>query len=297
MSTLTAAYVQFRPLFGDLAGNRQRLAALLETVRGADLVVLPELAFSGYNFEDREQALTLAEPASPQAESVRMLTQRANDIGATLVAGYCELEAGTLYNSAVVVRPRDGLVATHRKMHLFDREKYIFEPGERFTTLDIPLRSGGSAKLGVLVCFDWAFPESWRVLMLAGVDVVAHPSNLVIPGFCQSCLPAMARMNRLGVVLANRYGEERRLHFTGESLILDGLGKELHRGPVEGDHVGRATLELTTIRNKQLTPNNHLLADRRPELYTPLCEPNEEVPSQPRNVGLGDTLRDLRHGG
>ena len=104
--------------------------------------------------------------------------------------------------------------------------------------------SCGEAKIGILVCFDWIFPETWRVLALQGADIVCHPSNLVLPGFAQKAVPVHALMNRMYVVTANRVGTERDLTFTGMSVIADPAGEVLVRGSERECHVGIATVDL-----------------------------------------------------
>ncbi|MGE0433333.1 MAG: nitrilase-related carbon-nitrogen hydrolase, partial [Planctomycetota bacterium] len=182
----------------------------------------------------------------------------------------------------VVVTPRDGLIGAYRKLHLFNTEKSFFTQGDRFRLFDLPLREGGqgsgalTARLGVLICYDWAFPETWRTMMLMGADVIAHPSNLVLPGKAQAAVPVMAMMNRMAVVTANRYGEERGLRFTGESLIAGPDGTVLAHARPDADDVGTAIVSLQKIRDRRVTERNHALADRRPGLYAPICEEREE---------------------
>ena len=275
MSMITVATIQFAPAITDCAGNRERIAKLLDRCRRADLIVVPELAVSGYDLQDRQEAAALAEPATASSPTIRMLAEKAKELEASIVCGFCEVDppTGQLYNSAVLVKPGEGLTDVYRKNHLFEREKWIFEPGNGFILPSIRLADGTTARLGILVCFDWFFLESWRTLALMGADLVAHPANLVIPESCQASLPTLARMNRIGIVSANRWGDERRLRFTGASTICNPRGGIEHQAPEEGDDIGIATLDLTLARDKQATATNNLFTDRRPDLYTPICEP------------------------
>jgi predicted amidohydrolase len=127
-------------------------------------------------------------------------------------------------------------------------------------------------RIGTMVCFDWIFPEACRSLALAGAEVVAHPSNLVLPGLCQRAMPVRALENRVYTVTANRVGEERRpprpaLRFTGESLIVGPGGEALARGPAEGTALLRAGADLAEARSKRVASGNDLFAERRPEAY------------------------------
>lgn len=275
MTEISVGYVQFEPRLGAIERNRERVAAMVREAPEADLLVLPELCFSGYRFESKDEAWEFSEPASTASASVELLTALARERGTVLVAGLCERDENTtsprLLNSAVAVG-RDGLLAVYRKMHLFWDEKDIFEPGESFEVTAIPLRTGGEARVGILICFDWAFVEAWRTMMVLGADVVAHPSNLVLPEKCQRAVPVMAMMNRIGIVTTNRWGTERDLRFTGESLIALPDGSVAKRAQPEGDAIAVATIDLATVRDRQITPRNHLMNDRRPELYGQLTE-------------------------
>jgi len=262
---LKIGYVQFAPAFCDLEATLAALEPLLAGCAGADLVVLPELCNSGYNFTDIAQASAAAE-AVADSRFITFLSEQCRKHGFRAVSGFNERDGGTLYNAAVLVGP-NGCLGRYRKLHLFKDEKRFFQPGN----LGLPVFPCGEAKVGILVCFDWIFPETWRVLALEGADIVCHPSNLVLPGLAQRAVPVHALMNRLYVVTANRVGAERDLTFTGMSVIADPAGEVLVRGPESGNHVACITADLRRARDKWITPLNHLLDDRRPECYRVLA--------------------------
>ncbi len=253
-------YVQFEPRLGAVEENRAAVRELLLEAPEAELLVLPELASSGYHFATRADAWECSETAD--GAFTASLTEAARKRNCTYVAGLCEREGDQLWNSAVVVGPT-GRIGLYRKAHLFLNERDLFEPGN----LGLPVFDLGTCRLGVLICFDWQFPEAWRVLALGGAEVVAHPSNLVIPGRCQRVVPLHALSNRLFVVTANRVGEERGLRFTGRSQINDPRGETLSEGSAEGTEIAVVDIDLNLARDKQVTARNDLLADRRPELY------------------------------
>lgn len=259
------AYAQVEPRLGELEANREMLKKTLARTASADLVVLPELASSGYHFEDEAQAAATAETSD--GETTAMLEEACRQHDLHVVCGINEREGERRYNSAVVVGPQ-GLVGVYRKMHLFAREKLFFTPGN----LGFPTFRIGDARVGVLICFDWAFPECWTSLLFAGADVVAHPSNLVLPEKGQRAVPVLAMMHRFYAVTANRVGSERELRFTGESLIADPNGAVLASAPAASEHVATVEIDLELARNKRLTSSNHLLDDRRPEVFTALAE-------------------------
>jgi len=255
-------YVQIAPAFGEVDANLDRIGERVEGT-DADLLVLPELALSGYLFGDRRELAELAQPGSGPAE--RRLVQIAGDVGCHLVVGVAERCGSQLFNSAVLVGP-GGVVGRYRKAHLFDREKELFDPGDSgFGVWQV-----GEARVGMMVCFDWIFPEAMRTLALRGADLVAHPSNLVLP-LCQRAMPARCIENRVFAVTANRWGGEdrhgRQLTFTGASGVWDPSGDALLTGPAGADHVAVVELDLAAARDKHVTPNNHVLDDRRVDLY------------------------------
>lgn len=155
------------PRVGESEANRERVRTAVLAAPEADLLVLPELANSGYHFESQGQSAQLAEPVD--GPFVALLRELARARNLTLVSGLAERDGSTLYNSAVLVRP-DGSIELYRKLHLFLNEKDHFAPGN----LGLPVFQVGAARIGLLICFDWQFPEAWRTLALRGADIVCH---------------------------------------------------------------------------------------------------------------------------
>jgi predicted amidohydrolase len=255
------AVYQFAPAFGAPAANLARLSAAVDT--GADLWILPELALSGYDFVDRAEAMGLAEPIpGPTTTALVELCARRRT---QLVVGLAERAGDRLYNTAVAVSAT-GLLGRYRKVHLFDREKQTFDPGpEPFTVLGL-----GAYRLGMMICFDWIFPEAARSLALGGADLIAHPSNLVLP-YCHAAMATRALENGVFAATANRIGTEARtdrtLTFTGGSRIIDPRGQVLAAAGVDAEEVITAEVDLAAARQKRITDHDDRLADRRPECY------------------------------
>jgi len=258
--------MQFAPALGDLQATMDRIDKLCEQCAGIDLLVLPELCNSGYNLQSAEQARATSEEIG-SGDFVAFLESLCQRLGCHIVSGLNERQGSRLYNSAVLVGPQ-GYVGRYRKLHLFMNEKDFFEPGDA----GLPVFDIGPCRIGMLVCFDWIFPEAWRVLALKGADIVCHPSNLVLPGLAQRAVPIHALTNRYYVVTANRTGSEGELTFTGLSTIADPTGQVLVQAPFTGDSVGRIEIDAGLARNKEITSRNNILADRRPEQYALLCE-------------------------
>ncbi len=261
---MRVGYYQYEAEFGAVAKNLEAIRAKLETAE-ADLMVLPELCASGYQFLSAEEAQRLAEPV-PDGPTTKMLVEVAARRRMHIVAGLPERAGTNCYNSAVVVGP-SGFLGCYRKSHLFFEETRCFTPGDTgFQVWDI-----GVAKIGVMICFDWYFPESARTLALMGADIVCHPSNLVLPN-CPDSMPVRCLENRVFAVTCNRIGTEARggkapLTFIGNSEVVSPRGVILHRAPRDRDELAVVDIDPADARNKAVTIYNDLLGDRRPSLY------------------------------
>jgi len=257
-------FLQFDPQFGEAAANLDAVAEKLDQA-DADLIVLPELFASGYQFVSQEEAYRLAEPV-PDGPTVRRLSEIAKRRRMHIVAGLPEQAGSRCFNSAVVVGP-SGFLGCYRKTHLFYEETLFFSPGDSgFHVWDI-----GPAKIGVMICFDWYYPEAARSLALQGADIICHPSNLVLPN-CPDSMPVRCLENRVFAVTCNRIGseargEKNRLTYIGQSEIVTPKGVILYRAPSDREDLAICEIDPADARNKSLTPYNDLLRDRRVSLY------------------------------
>ena len=258
------AIFQFAPVFGHIGANLKRIE---EASRKAefDLLVLPELCTTGYQFVSHEEVLELSEPV-PGGETTERLTQLAREKDAHIVVGLAERENEKFYNTAALIGPQ-GLVGKYRKLHLFDEEKLLFSPGN----LGLPVFKIGSVTVGLLVCFDWIFPEAARTLALKGAEIICQPANLVLP-YCQGAMVTRAIENRVFTVTANRVGSEARggkplLHFTGKSQVVSPKGENLLTFSEKEEHLRVVEIEPTEARDKWVTPRNHIFEERRPDSY------------------------------
>ncbi|MFH1532737.1 MAG: nitrilase-related carbon-nitrogen hydrolase [Pseudomonadota bacterium] len=259
---MRVGFVQFFPIFGGIARN---IAKIVDMVRGqdADLWVLPELFATGYQFKDRAEVEVLAEPMD--GVTIRTLTDQAGKLGTRFCGGFPERDGDAVYNSAFLVGP-EGLEATYRKVHLFDREKELFQAGDRgFEVVDV-----GGVPVGMMVCFDWIFPESARTLALRGARVILHPSNLVLPHGPDAMLLRCLE-NRVFAVTANRIGAEARageaLTYIGMSQVVDPRGRILVRAGRDEEVATAVEIDPDAAGDKQITSRNHLFDDRKPHFY------------------------------
>ncbi|MCP2166823.1 nitrilase family protein [Goodfellowiella coeruleoviolacea] len=276
-SPVRVAVVQFGPQVG--LANRERNAehalrlAGAAVADGATLVVLPELATTGFAFTDRAEAYAHAEPV-PDGPTVTAWADFARRHGVHLAGGLVERDGVRLYNTAVLVGP-DGYVGRYRKAHLWDREKLWFTPGD----VGFPVFDTTIGRIGMLICWDIWFPEVPRLLAAQGADIICAPSNWTWtppPLFDQSglCMAAYltmgaAHVNNVFIAAANRTGAERDTRYLGCSLITGTNGWPLGRvaGPDE-ETVLTADIDLAAARSAPIwSRHNDLVRDRRTDLY------------------------------
>ncbi len=262
---MRVGYFQFAPVFGAVATNLETVAKRLAGIQ-CDLLVLPELFSTGYQFVSKDEVAALAEPVPGGATTSRLLElARAHHL--YIVAGVAERAGRRCYNSAVLVGP-SGVVGIYRKTHLFFEETLFFTPGDTgFEIHDI-----GKAKVGMLVCFDWFYPEAARTLALKGAEILCHPSNLVLP-HCPDAMVTRCLENRLFAITANRTGfEERggkeRMTFIGTSEVVSPRGRVLSRASRDEEALAIVEVDPAEARNKALNAYNDLFRDRRPSCYS-----------------------------
>ncbi|MEX2680071.1 MAG: nitrilase-related carbon-nitrogen hydrolase [Candidatus Sigynarchaeota archaeon] len=257
-------YIQTEPVFGDKEKNFKQVMELVETNHvKADLLVLPELFATGYAFTSRLEAHDLGE--IPGEETTKFLSRLSRQTGAAVAGGFIEIACDQAYNAAMIV-DGDRIVCTYRKIHLFNKERKWFTPG------DVPfaVHEVRGAKVGLMICFDWMFPEAARSLALLGADVIAHPANLVMP-YCQKAMVTRCLENHVYAVTANRIGTEKRgddtFTFTGGSQITGCKGDILASAP--SNHVDASVVDIDprAARDKKINDFNDVMSDRRPDFY------------------------------
>ena len=261
---MKVGFFQFAPQFGETQRNLETILQAIDAFQG-DLLVVPELALSGYQFLSKEEARELAEdvPLGPRCKELERAI-RGRDL--SIVVGLAEREHDCVYNSAVLIGSK-GYIGTYRKTHLFFEETLWFTPGNTgFHVWDI-----GMAKIGLLVCFDWFYPEAARTLALKGADILCHPSNLVLP-HCPDAMVTRCLENRVFAITANRVGQEQRgtksaLSFIGLSEIVAPNGQIVHRASDNEREIFTCDIDVTQARDKCINSYNDLLWDRRPEWY------------------------------
>lgn len=259
---MRAGILQFRPVRGDIARNHRAIRKFLSR-RRFDLAVLPELATSGYNFSRREEIRELAEDR--RGPSFEFFADLAARTGGAIVWGFPEKDGNKLYNSAALTTP-EGDHHIYRKTHLFFREKEMFDPGDT----GFKAFTWRGVRIGIMICFDWIFPEAARSLALSGSQIIAHPSNLVMH-YCQDAMITRSVENRVFCITTNRTGTERipeiSLTFTGRSQVTDPNGERLLRFARTEQAFKSVKITPTASDTKNMNRYNNLFADRRIGMY------------------------------
>jgi 5-aminopentanamidase len=275
---IAAAQIDCR--LGDKAHNLEVVKAKLDEAagQGARLVVFPECALTGYCFDSKEEAWPHAEPLPGPSSEV--LAAECRQRGVWAVVGLLERSGKDLFNACALIGP-DGLAAVYRKIHLpylgVDR---FTTPGDRpFAVQDL-----GGLRIGMSICYDGSFPESARVLMLLGADLVLLSTNWPTGAVStiKYLIQARALENQVFFAAVNRVGEERGFRFVGMSRIVDCNGELLAASTADAAEILYADIDPDRARAKHIVkiPGKyelHRTADRRPEMYQPLCEPLRET--------------------
>ncbi|MCS6912545.1 MAG: carbon-nitrogen hydrolase family protein [Myxococcales bacterium] len=235
---MRVAAIQFRPDKGNWDGSARALCLLIEeaVARGAQLVVCPEMALTGYLFADAAAARQVAEPVrGPTFDRFSALCRQ---LGCYLVLGYPEEHGGRLYNSALLLGPDGVLLGNYRKRLLYEADLSWATPGNRpYPLLQTPL---GTLAAGI--CMDLNDDRFIAFLHRNQPRLVAFPTNWIHQGF--DIRPYW--LQRLGglpccFIAANTYGQEaaggRVVRFLGRSAILGPDGRTLALAPEQGDAV------------------------------------------------------------
>ena len=268
MSTVAACQVKIDIDEPDATWQAVTKAVNEAAKSSADIVVLPELAWTGYVFGSIAEAADRAEDANgPKAGRLRELSA---ELGIVLIFGFVERNPSgpRPYNSAVLI-DRGEVLAVYRKTHLWDREKLIFEAGSE----PAPVITTSAGSIALMICYDLEFPEMVRDVALRGAQLIAVPSNWPAGPKPPSERPvevakaqAGAAVNRVFIAVADRCGVERGVDWFGGSVICDVTGYPL-AGPADGQPTTLlATVNLAQADDKRVGPHNDALLDRRLDL-------------------------------
>jgi N-carbamoylputrescine amidase len=259
----------------DLEFDLRRVAKIIADARaaGASLLVLPDAALGGYVDDLRRPGLDALPPALPPDHPVlARVAELAGDL--VVCVGYCEADGNDRYNSAVCVTG-DGVLGRHRKVHQPLHEGVSYAAGDRFEAFDTPV-----GRLGMMICYDKAFPEAARTLALDGAQIVACLSawpaarTNPAPDLAQDRWTrrfdlfdrARALENQVVWVSANQAGRFGSLRFVASAKVVDPGGDVLaSTGTAAGLALARLDVAAALASARQAMGH---LRDRRPDAYT-----------------------------
>lgn len=273
-SVITVACLQMEPVVGEVERNIARSVEMIREAageHGAKLIVLPELANSGYVFETREEAFECSEVIG-EGPASRAWMALCAEYGCYIVAGMDERDGNNLYNASACFGP-EGHVGTFRKVHLWNEENLFFEPGN----LGLPVWHTPIGRIATHICYDSWFPESHRLAALQGADIICVPTNWVpIPGqdpnreaMANILIMAASHSNSVFIAAADRVGTERGQPFVGQSLITSYTGWPV-AGPASASEetILCAQINMADARRKRnWNEYNQPLRDRRRDVY------------------------------
>lgn len=225
MPSLRLAIAQLNVTVGDLSGNRRLVADAIRRAQAwlADIVVVPELALTGYPPED-----LLLKPQFVEANLQALTAVAPHARGLLALVGLVDRDrGGRLYNAAAVLGNGRWLATYHKQClpnyGVFDEKRYF-----RAGTEPLVIASGG-VKLGVTICEDLWEARPCRTLAAAGAQVVvnlsASPYHAGKLRDRERLFAARARQNRLAIAYCNLVGGQDELVFDGGSLVLDAHGR------------------------------------------------------------------------
>ncbi|MHA1595637.1 MAG: carbon-nitrogen hydrolase family protein [Candidatus Baldrarchaeia archaeon] len=276
------ALAQMNSICGDVEKNLAKMEELVvrASKEGAKMVVFPEMCLSGYMVMDGKDFQTIFRCAETvDGPSVKRMKKLSEDHGIYIVFGM-PLESntvrGVIFNSAILVMP-SGEVGVYRKTHLPTGnlggttyyEGLYCQAGDSFPVFDTEL-----GRIGLEICYDFAFPEVTRILAIKGADIVinisAGPESS--KPFFDAILPVRAMENGIFLIYVNVAGEQRGYRFFGHSRIFDPLGRVVLECAVGKEDFKVGTIDLGQIKMMRSLLPAFKDRNRRPEIYGELTK-------------------------
>ena len=261
---LRIAVLQAAAVPADPAANLAALddAAARAAADGAELVVTPECFLTGYDIGPGIADLA-------RQDLVGGVARIARSRGLAVLAGTPTVEAGQVFNTAVLVDRAGDVVGVHRKSHLFGVHDRRFAAGPDACTVVELL----GVRIAMMICYDVEFPETVRLAALAGAELIAVPTAQMEPFtfVAEHLLRVRAWENQVYVAYANLVGTERDTTYVGRSSI-SGPDGDVLAARRDGEALLLATVDPGRVhRGRRANP---YLTDRRPDLYGGLAAPS-----------------------
>ena len=253
---------------------------------GADIALFPEMWNVGYSFfrQDEEGARErwAAQAVGADSPFVAHFRSLARQLDMAIALTYLEEWPGAPRNTVSLIDRHGETVLTYAKVHTcgFDVECNL-TPGSDFYVSALDLPGGESVKIGAMICYDREFPESARILMLKGAELILTPNACELEQNRLSQFKTRALENMVGVAMANYAAPQD----NGHSVAYHGMGFDQQERSVstlvieagEGEGVYMAQFDLDRLRayRERETWGN---AYRRPRVYGALLAEEVESP-------------------
>jgi len=276
LEEVNIALSQISCKIGDKKHNLNKIKEQIKKAKGkgANLIIFPELALTGYTL--RDMVYELAEPIP--GPSTNLLTEVAKKESIHIVFGMVEQSekvSAVLYNTAVLLSPK-GLVGKYQKMYLpthsvFEEKRY-FRPG-----YELPLLDSDIGKLGLIICYDVFFPEIVRLLRLKGAQLIVciSASPAVRRKFFETLTVARAIENTVFLAYVNLVGIEDGLQFWGGSRLIAPNGSIISQAKYDDEDLVTGKISYADMKpTETFVPT---LRDLRPELFDSLKQHTENL--------------------
>jgi len=270
MQTVKIAACQIDISLGKLDSNFEKVTRMISLAveNKAQIIIFPECVLSGYCLNSAGETESMAlEKTSPYLSEIFKIC---GSLNVFCILGFIEKEENSFYNSAGIFGP-EGYFAGYRKVHLpvLGVDRFVSPGNLGFPVFDTPL-----GKIGLNICYDQRFPESARVLMLNGAQLIIVPTNEpdTAKGVCDLLTRARAYENRVFYAWVNRIGTERKTTFMGRSQIIDCSGTILAKAGDSSEEIIYAEIipDGADKKSSVYIPGEYeidLLRDRVPEYY------------------------------
>lgn len=256
--------------------NLEKMKAFAQKAadEGVELLIFPECSLTGYCYESKEEAKTMAETIpGPATSLIQVICSKFN---MTIIFGLIELDNDRVFNSAAIV-DSTGVIANHRKIHLPHLAlDHFVDRGD----LPISVHDTKLCSVGINICYDMMFPEISRIQAIKGADLIAIPTNWPEGAKNIRLVDTRAIENRVYLAAANRIGFERGCSFMGNSIICDPNGDILAKASSDKEELITATVDPNLSRAKRIDRGENYwldyMKDRRPDMYGDILKDYEE---------------------
>lgn len=241
-----------------------------------DLVVLPEF-FNTLYFSQYWDYSYVDWAERDDGYSISRMKEKAKEHNLFIIASiYEEQMPGVYYNTAMVIDPEGAIIGKYRKTHPPARrslEKIYFRFGSKYPVFRIK-----DWKVGIVICYDSFFPEAVRSVALNGAELLVIPfvSYTLANNMWTNLLTTRAFENGIYLAACNKVGLEGDWKLGGSSLIANPAGKVIAKAGKTREEIITAELERNMLYEER--KNWPVFRDRRPDLYTAIITPTEDLP-------------------